>query len=55
MKRRVRGMTKGGLLRMGAPGRREPDDARALPGFRAPRAAKHARIPGRGSHKAKTK
>jgi hypothetical protein len=53
MRRRVRGVTKGSLLRMGAPGRRVSDDARDLPMFRAPRAGKKTRIPGRGSHKAK--
>jgi len=49
-------MTKGGLLRMGRiEGRRASDDARDLPSFKSPRAPRHAKIAGRGSHKAKAK
>ena len=43
---------KMGGLSKGAARRGQRDDW-SMPGFRSPRAGKHSKIPGRGSHKAK--
>ena len=47
MRLKMGGLSKGRKVIRG------PREARDMPNFRSPRAGKHTKIPGRGSHKAK--